>query len=152
MWSVFAIPMEYNEFNEYNTWAEKSRDFSIGGATRKWTWFILRDSFVTSIYIYIYEVSWWHFVHSFTSYSHLSGATFAFVKKWKSRNIASWSNIFWWEKLLNNHWNDCRNVIPHLLLRKQQFIDGLVNLKWVVQAPKTHLALEGQKRLRMRES
>jgi len=46
--------MEYNEFNEYNTWAEKSRDFSIGGATRKWTWFILRDSFVTSIYIYIY--------------------------------------------------------------------------------------------------
>jgi len=55
------------------TWAEKSRDFSIRDATRKWAWFISRGSSVTSLCMKF------HFVHLFTSYSRLSGAIFAFV-------------------------------------------------------------------------
>jgi len=39
------------------TWAEKSRDFSIGGTTRKWAWFISRNSSVTSLCMKFHDIS-----------------------------------------------------------------------------------------------
>ena len=35
------------------TWAEKSRDFSIRGATRKWTWFISRGSSLVYVWSFM---------------------------------------------------------------------------------------------------
>ena len=43
--------------NTHTTWAEKSRDFSIRGATRKWTWFISRGSSVTSLCMKFHDIS-----------------------------------------------------------------------------------------------
>jgi len=127
-------------------WAEKSWDISIGGATRKWTWFISRVH-LSLVYVWSF-MTFRSFIYKLQSfkwrYFHLR------KKKWKNRNIASWSNIvFWWENLLNNDWNGCRNVIPHLLFWEHQFIDGL---EFKMDRTSTKDALEGQKRLRMRKS
>ena len=44
-------------YSLYITWDEKSRDFSIRGVTRKWTWFISRGSSVTSLCMKFHDIS-----------------------------------------------------------------------------------------------